>query len=246
MLGVEGRAELRREHFVRGVSIKELARRTGLSRNTERAASRSDAPPVYDRPAAGSKLDPFKDEIHRLLKQEPRLTGVRVRELLEPLGCRVGKPVVDDYLREVRPLFLRPARTVQRTLYRPGEICQFDVWPRLLPAAREAGRVQPVVLSRLTGCRGHEALAQLGVKSVPAATAHDPDIVDQVARAPGAHDGRRCPRDMPFDLEGVVVPEHVRWRSVLAGEIALRVDSTSERRRPAGDERDRLAEGPLG
>jgi hypothetical protein len=34
---------------------------------------------------------------------------------------------VDDYLREVRPLFLRP-RTFQRTVYRPGEICQLDLW----------------------------------------------------------------------------------------------------------------------
>jgi hypothetical protein len=38
VLDEEGWAELRREHFVRGVSIKELARRTGMSRNTIRAA----------------------------------------------------------------------------------------------------------------------------------------------------------------------------------------------------------------
>ena len=64
-------AELRREHFVRGVSIKELARRTGLSRNTIRAALRSSGPPRYERSARVSKLDPFKDEIHRLLKADP-------------------------------------------------------------------------------------------------------------------------------------------------------------------------------
>ena len=34
-------AELRREHFVRRVSIKKLAGRTGLSRNTIRKALRS-------------------------------------------------------------------------------------------------------------------------------------------------------------------------------------------------------------
>jgi hypothetical protein len=45
---------------------------------------------------------------------------VRVRELLEPLGCRVCKTVVDDYLREVRPLFLPARGTFQRTIYRPG------------------------------------------------------------------------------------------------------------------------------
>jgi hypothetical protein len=35
LLGVEGWAELRREHFVRGVWIKEVARRTGMSRNND-------------------------------------------------------------------------------------------------------------------------------------------------------------------------------------------------------------------
>src|SRR4051794_28164215 len=62
-----------------------------------------------------------------MLKENHALSGVRVRELLEPLGCTASKTVVDDYLREVRPLFL-PRRTFQRTVYRPGEICQFDLW----------------------------------------------------------------------------------------------------------------------
>ena len=97
MLDVEGWAELRREHFVRGVSIKELARRAGVSRNTVRAAVRASTPPKYQRPAAGSKLDPFKHEIHRLLRKDPRLPGQRVRELLAQLGFDGGKTIVDDY-----------------------------------------------------------------------------------------------------------------------------------------------------
>jgi transposase len=128
VLDVERWAELRREHFVRGVGIKELARRYGVDRNTVRRALRSETPPRYQRTPTGGKLDPFKDEIHRLLTEDPKLPGVRVRELLGPLGCTAGKTVVDDYLREVRPLFARPARTFQRTIYRPGEVCQFDVW----------------------------------------------------------------------------------------------------------------------
>ncbi len=127
MLDVERWAELRREHFVRGVGIKELGRRYGIDRNTVRRALRSERPPRYERPARPSKLDPFKEEIHRLLRKDAALSGVRVRELIEPLGFEGGKSIVDDYLREVRPLF-RHARTHQRTVYRPGEICQFDLW----------------------------------------------------------------------------------------------------------------------
>ncbi len=127
MIDVERWAELRREHFVRRVTIKELVRRHGVDRNTVRRALRSDRPPRYERPPRPSKLDPFKEEIHELLRDDAKLTGVRVRELIEPLGFEGGKSIVDDYLREVRPLF-RQARTYQRTVYRPGEICQFDLW----------------------------------------------------------------------------------------------------------------------
>jgi transposase len=128
VVGVEQWAEIRRLHFVKGLSQREIRRRTGLHRDTIRRALNSSDPPVYRRAPTGSKLDPFKDEIHRLLHEDPRLPGVRIRELLEPLGCTASKTVVDDYVREVRPLFVPPARTFQRTVYRPGEICQFDVW----------------------------------------------------------------------------------------------------------------------
>jgi transposase len=127
VVGVEQWAEIRRLHFVRGLSIREISRRTGLHRETIRRAVSSDAPPSYSRAPRGSKLDPFKAEVQRLLDGDPDLPGVRVGELLVPLGWDGGKTILDDYLREVRPLFQR-ARTTQRTIYAPGEICQFDVW----------------------------------------------------------------------------------------------------------------------
>ena len=128
MVEVEQWAEIRRLHFVRGLSMREISRRTGLARDTIRGAIHSDEAPAYRRAPAGSKLDPFKDEIHRLLRSDPKLPGQRIRELIAPLGFEGGKTIVDDYLREVRPLFARRPRTFQRTVYRPGEICQFDLW----------------------------------------------------------------------------------------------------------------------
>jgi transposase len=127
LVGVEQWAEIRRMHFVLGLSIKEIARRTGRDRNTVRRALRAATAPKYERPRGPSKLDSFKDEIHRLLREDPRLPGQRIRELIAPLGYAGGRTILDDYLREVRPLF-DPPRTFQRTVYRPGEICQFDLW----------------------------------------------------------------------------------------------------------------------
>jgi transposase len=150
LVDVEQWAELRREHFVRGVSIKQLVSRTGLSRNTVRAALRAPEPPKYQREPAGSKLDPFKEEIHKLLRGDAELTGQRIRELIAPLGFEGGKTIVDDYLREVRPFFV-DRRTFQRTVYRPGEICQFDVWePRVeIPVGHGQTRQAWVVVACL-------------------------------------------------------------------------------------------------
>jgi transposase len=150
VLDVERWAELRREYFVRGVGIKELARRYGIDRNTVRRALRADEPPRYERTSRPSKLEPFKEEIHELLRAEPKLTGVRIRELIEPLGFDGGKSIVDDYLREVRPLFATP-RTFQRTIYRPGEICQFDLWQpaREIPVGHGQTRKGYVVVACL-------------------------------------------------------------------------------------------------
>jgi transposase len=157
VLDVERWAELRREHFVRGVSIKELSRRTGLARNTIRVALRSEVPPSFRSPERPSKLDPFKDEIHELLRRDPSLPGVRVRELIEPLGFVGGKSIVDDYLREIRPLFVR-RRTFQRTIYRPGEVCQFDLWHTTEPVPVGHGQTR----------QGYVVVAALGYSRVGA------------------------------------------------------------------------------
>lgn len=134
MLVVEQWAEVRRLHFVGGISIRELARRFEVDRNTVRRALRSCEPPRYERRPGPSKLDPFKDEVHRLLKDDPRLPAVRLCELLQPLGYTGGETILKEHVREIRPLF-DPPRTYQRTVYLPGELAQCDLWEprRLIP-----------------------------------------------------------------------------------------------------------------
>jgi transposase len=193
VLDVERWAELRREHFVRGVGIKELARRYGIDRNTVRRAVRSSQPPRYQRGSGVSKLDPFKDEIHRLLRDDPRLTGVRVRELIGSLGFVGGKTIVDDYLREVRPVFLK-LRTYQRTVYRPGEICQWDLW--------EPSELVPVGHGQLR--RGWVVVACLGYSRAGAGalifSKEAPDVLWGMARCVWSLGA--LPELMVWDREG--------------------------------------------
>ena len=122
MVGVEQWAEIRRMRFVAGLSIKEIVRRTGRDRNTIRRALRSEEPPRYERRPRPSKLDPFREEIHRCLREDGEMPGQVIRERLQELGYAGGKTILDDYLREIRPI-VAPPRTFQRTVYRPGELC---------------------------------------------------------------------------------------------------------------------------
>jgi transposase len=127
VVGVEQWADIRRLYRVDGVSIREISRRTGLHRKTIRRALAAAEPPRYEREPAGSKVDPFKDWICEQLAADPRIQSQRLREMAAEVGYEGGKSIFDDYVREVRPRFVRP-RTFQRTIYRPGELVQCDLW----------------------------------------------------------------------------------------------------------------------
>src|ERR1044071_6853606 len=114
-------------HRVERLSIREISRRTGLHRKTVRRALSAEVPPSYSRPPAASKLDPFKDWICEQLRADPAIRSLRLREMAAGLGYEGGKTIFDDYVREVRPR-LQARRTFQRTVYRPGELVQCDLW----------------------------------------------------------------------------------------------------------------------
>jgi transposase len=196
VIRVEQWAEIRRLHFVRGISIKEIQRRTGLHRQTIRRALRSDEPPRYERPPRSSKLDPFREEVQRLLREEPRLPGTRMLELLQQAGYEGGKTILDDYLRELRPLFLPRPRSYQRTSYRPGALCQFDLW--------EPSSEIPVGHGQLR--RGYVVLACLPYSRAGAGALvfqkQAPDLLYGIARCLALLGG--LPETLVWDREGAL------------------------------------------
>jgi transposase len=126
LIAVEQWAEIRRMHFVEGLSIKGIARRTVRDRKTIRKAIARAKPPGYRRAPVGSKLDPHREQIARLVREIEGITNTRIRQLISEAGYQGSKTILDDYLRELRPI-LCPKRTYQRTIYRPGELAQFDL-----------------------------------------------------------------------------------------------------------------------
>jgi transposase len=112
---------------VEGLSAREISRRTGLARETVGRLLAAETPPRYSRAPAESILDPFKDWICEQLRADPKVPSQRLRELAMEDGYGGGKTIFDDYVREVRPRFL-VKRTFQRTVYRPAELIQCDLW----------------------------------------------------------------------------------------------------------------------
>jgi len=133
MLVVETIARIRREHFVQGKSIKEIARDLRLSRNTVRKVLRSDETSfAYQRQVQPRpKLGRWKEEIDRLLAANAeapareRLTLIRIFEELRSLGYEGGY----DAVRRYAGVWAKASATASAFIpltFAPGEAYQFD------------------------------------------------------------------------------------------------------------------------
>ena len=107
MVGVEQWAVIRRMHFVAGLSIEEVARRTGRDRDTVRPAMRAEPPPAIGA-RRGRRAGTLPGRDPPVAARGRKLPG-RFGERLEALGYPDRKTIVDDDVREVRPL-VRAAR----------------------------------------------------------------------------------------------------------------------------------------
>ncbi|MGH2984090.1 MAG: Mu transposase domain-containing protein [Solirubrobacterales bacterium] len=199
MVDVERWAEIRRMHLVERKSIKEIARRTGHSRNTIRTALRSSEPPRYGpRAPRPSKLDPFKPKIHELLGKDASIPSQVIRERISEEGYGGGKTICDDYVRELRPVF-DPPRTFQRTVYEPGELVQFDLWEpsRVIPVGHGQLR-RGYVVSCCSGYSRAGAGALIFSKAAP-------DILWGMSRC--LQKLGALPAKLVWDREGAIAPK---------------------------------------
>lgn len=149
MLAVEDWAEIRRLHYGEKLSIKEIARRLGLARNTVRAAVRRPKPPVYERPQRVAAFDEYEPRVRALLADHPRMPA---SVIAERVGWTRSGSVFRSRVRELRPLYV-PPEPYQRTEYEPGELAQWDLW--FPPADIPLGDGQTARLPVLVGTSGY-------------------------------------------------------------------------------------------
>ena len=135
MVIVETIGRVRREHFVKGKTIKEIARDLKISRNTVRKILRSEETSFsYDREVQPRpKLEHWSSELDRLLTTNAakpareRLTLIRIFEELRRLGYEGGYDAVRRYARK----WQREHLAITADAYVPlsfasGEAYQFD------------------------------------------------------------------------------------------------------------------------
>ena len=129
---------IRRWHFREHLSIREICRRTGLSRNTIRKYLRSDTvEPTFKVPDRPSKLDPFADRLSAWLKTEANKPRKQKRTVLQlhadlvSLGYGGSYNRVSAFAREWKADRQREMNTTGRgtfvpLTFEPGEAFQFD------------------------------------------------------------------------------------------------------------------------
>jgi transposase len=141
---VEEWAEIRRLHRAEGMSIKAIARKLHLARNTVRSAVRSTQPPRYVRAQTGSIVDAAEPRIRALLREFP---GMPATVIAERIGWDRSMTVFKERVRELRPVYA-PTDPASRTRYEPGEVAQCDLWfpPARVPLGYGQAGVPPVLV----------------------------------------------------------------------------------------------------
>jgi transposase len=112
------------ELAAQGKSIREIARRVGIARNTVRSYLRGKREGI-PRPKRVSKLDPFKGQIRQWIAEDHLYNCETMLVRLQEQGYRGSLSLLKAYVHPLRP-HKAGQQPVQRYETKPGEQMQFD------------------------------------------------------------------------------------------------------------------------
>ena len=218
MLVVETIARIRRDHLVKGVPIKKLARDLRVSKNTVRKVVRGDetsfsyARKIQPMP----KLGPWVEELDRQLEanekkqRRDRLSLLQIHEDLGELGYKGGYDAVRRYARawRRRRRLLSPSQAYVPLIFDPGEAYQFD-WSH--EYARLSGTTTKVKAAHMRLCHSRMRLVQIFPRE-------GQEMVFEAHERAFRFFGGVCRRGIVIRQDGEIVAEHPR--SFGRGQIA--------------------------
>lgn len=144
MITVQDWAQIRYLHGSEGLSIRAIASRLGLSRDTVSRAAASSSPPEYSRVSGPSAFDPFEAHVRQLLGEFPTMPATVIAE-------RVGWPGSASWFRKKVALVrveYTPKDPADRVVYRRGDQVQCDLWfpPASVPLGAGQAGSPPVLV----------------------------------------------------------------------------------------------------
>lgn len=108
-----------------GLSIRQIAERTGQARNTVRKVLRGEHSGKFNSPQRSSKLNPFKDYLRQRFEQFG-LSAVRLLEEIRPMGYQGSAVTVRRYLNSLKSATQRSRKVTVRFETAPGQQAQAD------------------------------------------------------------------------------------------------------------------------
>lgn len=128
ILSIETQAEVLALFYGDKRSVRVIARKLGINRNTVRriVLRKTVQTNPADRSQYPSILDPFKSMIDEILEKDISCPGTAMLNRLRNLGYTGGMTVVKDYLRKKRQMVVRPRQAFLRLEFAPGECAQVD------------------------------------------------------------------------------------------------------------------------
>jgi transposase len=127
--------------YKQGVKIKQIAVRLNMSKNTVKNLLKKAEAPKYERRAAKTKVDPYKDKIKEW-HLEDSFIGTRIYEELQKIGYTGGINPVYRYLRQLEDEKRQfPLNATSRFETPAGEQAQFDWSPYQMVIGNEIRKV---------------------------------------------------------------------------------------------------------
>ncbi|MDP1826902.1 MAG: sigma factor-like helix-turn-helix DNA-binding protein, partial [Archangium sp.] len=117
-------AEVLKLHLVDGLSVRAIAKRLNMSRNTVRkVVGRGPKKPHTATTPRASLLTPYEAKVKALLDETPELKAPAVLEKLRAAGYQGGVSILRDRMRRLRPL---EKEAFLKLHFEPGEAVQID------------------------------------------------------------------------------------------------------------------------